>query len=302
MLFLHRALCSDPFALCAVYSSHSVQSMMMSSSDSEQDTPAEWLTDQQRYVLIWKELVGREFQVGFGELSEGWSADEANSSKFTFCGGESKSKKSIYCVVEFTLLLDASTLQGCARQVTGSLPEVDAKLYISRTHLERDYVCTVYFQSLSDGNLQLHIAPSDAETPDLLRGVWRLDRQYDSDCINFRRITLSLEKMIEAPRTIISEIIIDETLSEASVAAKNKIADPMSAIPEQVHQRVLREVIRDFQLNDSQQAAASSVFTRCLSLIQGPPGTGKTKTACAILKALSCLRHQCKQTPQPNLV
>ena len=45
----------------------------------------------------------------------------------------------------------------------------------------------------------------------------------------------------------------------------------------------------DFKLNDSQQVAVSSVFNKHLSLIQGPPGTGKTKTASAILTALTRL-------------
>ena len=54
---------------------------------------------------------------------------------------------------------------------------------------------------------------------------------------------------------------------------------------------VLQEVTRDFKLNDNQQVVVLSVLNHYLSLTQGPPGAGKTNTACAILKALSCLRQ-----------
>ena len=105
-----------------LFSSHSVQSGMASSSDSEEDTSAVLLTDQQRYAGIWKELIQREFEVGIGELSEDWLVEEAETRKSTFLDGESKSKTSIF-VFQFTVLEDSSSFHGWTKHVEGFIPE-----------------------------------------------------------------------------------------------------------------------------------------------------------------------------------
>jgi hypothetical protein len=52
------------------------------------------------------------------------------------------------------------------------------------------------------------------------------------------------------------------------------------------YEHIVRDVTRQFNLNDSQQRAVSATLERRLSLIQGPPGTGKTHTSVAIVRGL----------------
>jgi len=52
------------------------------------------------------------------------------------------------------------------------------------------------------------------------------------------------------------------------------------------YEHVVRNVTRQFNLNESQQRAVSATLERRLSLIQGPPGTGKTHTSVAIVRGL----------------
>ena len=135
-------------------------------------------------------------------------------------------------------------------------------------------------------NLQIQVREDvlkgDGQIQHLFSGSWRLFRPYNSEACNHRRVQASLQKMIEDPRTIISDVSINDSQSEASAAAMNVVKDSVSMIPKQVQQRVLREVIHEFQLNDSHHAAVSSVFNQYLSLIQGPPGKGKANAASAL--------------------
>ena len=116
------------------------------------------INDFQRYVGVMSHLVHLEFDAPLGEgdglLIEEWQ----EHTKHTFSGQEVLSKKSIVCLFHFIEVLKGSLLIGSTVTDKPIRLSENTKVYLSRTHPERDYLMTARFISQIGTALSLSIS------------------------------------------------------------------------------------------------------------------------------------------------
>lgn len=130
-----------------------------------------------------------------------------------------------------------------------------------------------YVKNIIDGELELELRQTAAGVPDSITDDFIVEYIWKST--SFDRMQNALKTFAIDDTSVtgyIYHMLLGHAVEEQRIAAKVPESFEVDGIP---------------PLNESQEAAVTSVLQRPLSLIQGPPGTGKTVTSANLVYQLT---------------